>query len=377
MMDSSAVADSAFYRRLFAVAAAAVFGYLLIEILAPLKDALGWGTVLAFLLHPLHKRLTGVFKGRPALSAGILTVATPFMVLAPVSVLSVVFFEQAMGLLRYLRAHPFIGFPALIARLEQNPWFGASIHWIDRYLPAGTLNVHEWISTATAGILHSAAAASGNVAFLLFGTVISFFMMLFLLFFLLRDGESYLRQSVALVPLPAERRGSLLKYLGDVTRAVVYGSTVTAIVQGLFVAGGFAIAGLPSPMVFGVVAMITALLPAGATVVLIPAVLYLALQAHWGAALFLALWSAGLGLVENIVRPLLTAHRAKVSTLAVFVGAVGGVTAFGILGLILGPVLLSFIVALVRFLTEQQALVATLNSTTDPRRGGGKLSRAE
>ena len=358
-MDSSAVADSAFYRRLFAVAAAAVFGYLLLEILAPLKDALGWGTVLAFLLHPLHKRLTGVFKGRAALSAGLLTVATPFVVLAPVSVLSVIFFEQAMGLLRYLRAHPFIGFPALIARLKQHPWFGASIHWIDQYLPAGTLNVHDWIATATTGILRSAAAASGNVAFVLFGTVISFFMMLFLLFFLLRDGESYLRQSVALVPLPAERRGSLLKYLGDVTRAVVYGSTVTAIVQGLFVAGGFAIAGLPSPMVFGVVAMITALLPAGATVVLIPAVLYLAVQAQWGAALFLALWSAGLGLVENIVRPLLTAHRAKVSTLAVFVGAVGGVTAFGILGLILGPVLLSFIVAVIRFLTEQQPLLVS------------------
>lgn len=351
-MDSSAVTDSAFYRRLFAVGAAAAFGYLLLEVLAPLKDALGWAIVLAFLLHPLHQRLTGAFAGRGALSAGILTVATPFIVLTPVSVLSVVFFEQTMGLLRYLRAHPFIGFPALIMRLEQHPWFGATIHWLDRYLPVGAFNVHDWIATATRGFLRSAAAASGNVAAVLFGTVISFFMMLFLLFFLLRDGESYLRQFVALVPLPADRRGSLLKYLGDVIRAVVYGSTVTAIVQGLFVAGGFAIAGLPSPMVFGVVAMITSLLPAGAAIVLLPAVLYLAVQAQWGAALFLGLWSAGLGLVENIVRPWLTAHRAKVSTLAVFVGAVGGVTALGILGLILGPVLLSFIVALVRFLAE-------------------------
>ncbi|MGC8517080.1 MAG: AI-2E family transporter [Steroidobacteraceae bacterium] len=356
-MDSSAVTDSAFYRRLFAVAATVVFGYLLLEILAPLKDALGWGTVLAFLFYPLHKRMTTAFRGHATLSAGILTIATPFVVLTPVSLLSVIFFEQSLGVLRYLRAHPFIGFPALIVRLEQLPGFGASIHWINRYLPAGTINVHDWIATATSGILRSAAAASGNVAFVLFGTVLSFFMMLFLLFFLLRDGESYLRQCVVLVPLPAERRTSLLQYLGDVTRAVVYGSTITAIVQGLFVAAGFAIAGLPSPMVFGVVAMITALLPAGATVVLVPAVLYLAVQSQWGAALFLALWSAGLSLLENIVRPLLTAHRAKVSTLAVFVGAVGGVTAFGILGLILGPVLLSFIVAVVRFMTEQRAPV--------------------
>ena len=346
--------DSAFYRRLFSVVAAAAFGYLLITILAPLNDALGWGTVLAFLLHPLHKRLTHMFRGHAGLSAGLLTVATPFVVLAPISALSVVFFEQAMGLLRYLHEHPFIGFPALITRLEQHPWFSAAIHSFGRYLPAGTLNLHAWVSTATTGIFRSAAAASGNVASVLFGTVISFFMMLFLLFFLLRDGESYLRQFAALVPLPDERRGSLLKYLGDVTRAVVYGSTVTAIVQGLFVAAGFAIAGLPSPMVFGVVAMITALLPTGAFIVLLPAVLYLAFRAQWGATSFLALWSGGLALVENIVRPMLTARRAKVSTLAVFIGAVGGVTALGILGLILGPVLLSFIVALGRFITEPQ-----------------------
>ncbi|MHB1542795.1 MAG: AI-2E family transporter, partial [Steroidobacteraceae bacterium] len=118
---------------------------------------------------------------------------------------------------------------------------------------------------------------------------------------------------------------------------------------------GFALAGLPSPLVFGVLAMIAALLPAGATVVLVPGVVYLLVQAHWGWAIFLVFWGAGLAVVENVVRPLLTAHRAKVSTLAIFVGAIGGVSAFGILGLVLGPVLLSFVVAIVRFLNEPRA----------------------
>ncbi|EQD45953.1 protein belonging to Uncharacterized protein family UPF0118 [mine drainage metagenome] len=130
---------------------------------------------------------------------------------------------------------------------------------------------------------------------------------------------------------------------------------MTAVIQGLIVAAGFAIAGLPSPLVFGVLAMIAALLPAGATVVLVPAVVYLLVQAHWGWAIFLAIWSAGLAVVENVLRPLLTAYRAKVSTLAIFVGAIGGVRAFGILGLVLGPVLLSFVVAIVRFLNEPRA----------------------
>ncbi|HEX4268360.1 MAG TPA: AI-2E family transporter, partial [Steroidobacteraceae bacterium] len=133
---------------------------------------------------------------------------------------------------------------------------------------------------------------------------------------------------------------------------VVFGSAATALIQGIFVGVGFALAGLPSPVVFGVLATIAALLPAGASVVLVPAILYLAVSGHWGAVIFLAFWTGLLVVVENVARPLLTAHRAHVSTLAVFMGAVGGVSAFGVLGLIIGPVLLSFVVALVRFMTE-------------------------
>jgi predicted PurR-regulated permease PerM len=110
--------------------------------------------------------------------------------------------------------------------------------------------------------------------------------------------------------------------------------------------------GLPSPVVFGVLGTIAAFLPAGASAVLIPAVLYLAFSGRWGAAIFLACWTAALWIVENVLRPLLTAQQVEVSTLAIFVGAIGGAAAFGILGLVIGPVLLSFAVALVRFAQE-------------------------
>jgi predicted PurR-regulated permease PerM len=102
-------------------------------------------------------------------------------------------------------------------------------------------------------------------------------------------------------------------------------------------------------VVFGVLATIAAFLPAGAAIVLLPAILYLAATGHWGGAIFLVFWTALLWVTENVLRPLLTAHHAEVSTLAIFVGAIGGASAFGILGLVLGPVLLSFVVALVRF----------------------------
>jgi predicted PurR-regulated permease PerM len=152
-----------------------------------------------------------------------------------------------------------------------------------------------------------------------------------------------------------EQRTRLLKYLGDVTRAVVFGSVATALIQGVIVGVGFAIVDLPSPLVFGVLGAIAAFLPSGSAIVLIPAVLYLAFAGRWGAALFIALWTIGMWVAENVLRPILTSKHAEVSTLAIFVGAIGGVSAFGILGLILGPVLLSFAVALVRFAEESFA----------------------
>lgn len=344
---------SGFYRRSFLIATVAILAYLLLAVLAPLKGALGWAVVLAFLLHPLHERLSRRLKGRSMLSAGIITGLTPFLVLAPLSVLGIVFAGQVAGLVGYLRGQGgSLGYPQLLARLESYPLLGSALRWSSANFPVSAGQIEGWITGGMQALLKSAATAGGNFALGVFGTVVGFFMMLFLLFFLLRDGRAILDHLTRLIPLETKRRERLLDYLARVTRAVVFGSTATALIQGIFVGAGFALVGLPSPVVFGAVATIAALLPAGAAVVLVPAVLYLAMSGHWLAAIFLIFWGALLVVVENVARPMLTAHRAHVSTLAVFMGAVGGVSAFGVLGLVIGPVLLSFVVALVRFTTE-------------------------
>ena len=342
---------SGFYRRTFFLATTAILAYLLLEVLWPLKGALGWAIVLAFLLHPLHERLSRRLKGRSMLSAGLITGLTPFLVLAPLSALGVVFAGQVANLIGYLRGQSF-AYPQLLARLESYPLLGDLLRWWSAHFPVTANQVQGWITGEMQALLKSAATVGGGLALGLFGTVVGFFMMLFLLFFLLRDGRTILDHMKRLIPIEAARRERLMSYLAQVTRAVVFGSAATALIQGIFVGAGFALAGLPSPVVFGVLATIAALLPAGAAIVLVPAILYLAVSGHWVAAIFLAVWTGLLAVVENVARPLLTAHRAHVSTLAVFVGAVGGVSAFGVLGLIIGPVLLSFVVALVRFMTE-------------------------
>ena len=163
------------------------------------------------------------------------------------------------------------------------------------------------------------------------------------------SGNVGIRQAPTPVDLTAYVSGTVADVLPD--EGVVV-ETRGALIQGIFVGVGFAIVGLPSPIVFGVLATIAAFLPAGAAAVLIPAVIYLAFAGRWGAATFMAIWTAAMWVIENVLRPVLTAQQAEVSTLAIFIGAIGGAATFGILGLVIGPVLLSFTVALLRFAEE-------------------------
>jgi predicted PurR-regulated permease PerM len=347
--------QSQFYRRSFLVVAASALAYGLYQVLAPLRSELGWAAVLAFVLHPLHERLSARLRGRPALSAGILTGLTPFFVLAPLAMLGFAFAGQVARLIAYLRGRSFLSWTDLLERLSTMPLIGGPVSWARDNAAVSASQVEGWITDSVQALLKSAATMGGDLALGVFGTLVGFFMMLFMLFFFLQDGRAMLASLERLIPMPPEQRARLRKYLADVTRAVVFGSVATALIQGVIVGVGFAIVGLPSPLVFGVLGAIAAFLPSGSAIVLIPAALYLAFAGRWGAALLIALWTVGMWVAENVLRPILTSKHAEVSTLAIFVGAIGGVSAFGILGLILGPVLLSFAVALVRFAQESLA----------------------
>jgi predicted PurR-regulated permease PerM len=344
---------STFHRRAFLVATVAILGWALFSILRPLGSPLGWAVMLAFLLHPLHERLAAKLKGRCSLSAGILTVAAPFIVVTPLIFIAVAFARQVVNVVDALRGRSLLPVPELLDRVASYPVIGSAAAWLKGSTLVSVEQIDGWIANGLQSALKSAASASSTFALGVVGSVIGFFLMLFMLFFLLRDGRMVLEYLTRLIPVEPPSRTKLLAYLGNVTRAVAFGSTATAVIQGGCVGIGFAIAGLASPVVFGVIGTIAALLPVGSAVVLVPGVLYLAFSGRWGMAIFLAIWSVGVGTVDNFLRPLLASQRAQVSTLVVFVGAIGGVSVWGILGLVVGPVLLSFGVALVRFVGDQ------------------------
>lgn len=363
---------SAFYRRTFAIATFLIVGYLLIEVLRPLAGPLGWAAVLAFLLTPVQARLKRRLKGRGSLSAGILTGLTPFLVIAPLAFIGVVFARQVASMITWLRGRTLVSYPTMLEHLEGYPVIGSAVRWMRENSTVSADQVQGWLTNGVQSLLKSAATASGTFALGVLGSLVGFFMTIFLLFFLLRDGRMMFERLTRLVPMEPDHRKELLSYLANVTLAVVFGSVATALIQGAFAGVGFALVGLPSPVVFAVLAAIAAFLPVGSAIILLPAVLYLMIAGRWGAAIFLAVWSAAVGVADNFLRPFLTSQRAEVSTLAVFVGAIGGASAFGILGLVIGPVLLGFVVALVQFAEEavtgrRQALAGGARGTADDR----------
>lgn len=346
--------DANLYRRIVLAGLAAALLWALYRILEPFWSALAWGVCLAFLLAPLQGWLARRLRNRPGTAAGILTALTPVVVLGPVTLLALSFVDQVSALVTRLRANTALWQGDPLARAEAWPLVGPALRWARSTLPVSPQQLQEWATTAAENALRAAASFSGDLLAGALGSLIGFFMMLFLLFFLLRDGPALLDRATTLVPLEGARRDSLLKLIGNTTRAVVYGTVATALLQGALVAIGFAIAGLPSPVVFGVLAALLSLLPAGgAALVWVPGVLWLVATQSWGWAVFLGIWGVGVSLSDNFVRPMLISAQAPVSTLAVFIGVVGGVSAFGAVGLIIGPVLLTLIGAVLRFVDSE------------------------
>ena len=341
------------YRKDFVIVVAALFALALYWMLVPFWGALAWGICLAFLLAPVQSWLTRKLKGRAGLAAGIITVLVPVLLAGPLLSLGLAFANQAAGMVTRLQQQPLRLDASLLAQLEQYPFIGSLAEWLRQNLTATTEQLQGWLVSGAQMLLKSLAATGGNFVLSALGTIIHFFMMLFLLFFLLRDGRKLLGRAVRLVPMEPQRRGALLKLIGDTTRAVVYGEGLTALTQGALVGIGFAIAGLPSAVVFGVLTAFLALLPVGgAALVWVPAFAFLVATSQWGWAIFMLIWGTGVSVSDNLLRPLLISSQAPVSILAVFVGVIGGISAFGMIGVIIGPVLLTVIAALLRFLDE-------------------------
>jgi predicted PurR-regulated permease PerM len=291
------------------------------------------------------------------LTALLLTLLTTIVLVAPLPLLAVAFASQAkdlFGRVQKLVADSGISGPGDVLDI---PIVSRAIRWVEAVSPVDAQQIHGWLVSGAQALLQGLVAVSGSFVLGTLNALVGLSIALFVLFFLLRDGDQMMATAVRLIPITPERRGQLVDHVAAVTRAVVFGSLLTALVQGVLVGIGFALVGLPSPVVFGAVAAVASLIPfVGTALVWVPAVGVLFLQGRWVAAIFLAAWSvAVVSSADNVVRPLFISGRAQISTLPVFLGLIGGLSAFGPIGLVVGPVVVALTLALLRFAEEARA----------------------
>jgi predicted PurR-regulated permease PerM len=342
-----------FYARVFGLAAAAILGLVLYRIVAPFVGPMMWALLLAFLLHPLHVRLTRRFKGRENLSASLLTLGAFVMLAGPLAGMSAAFVAQAADLVQWLQEKLARQSDRPFSLLSNVPMMDTAMQWLRDTFGVKPGQIQSWMAQATEVLPKFLAGLGGQIFLGAVNTVLAFIIMLFMLYFFVRDGDRFLDEMSDLIPLPPARRTQLVDYIAAVARAVVFGMGVTALVQGALVGVGFLIVGFSSPLVFGVLAALLALLPFGGTaLVWVPAVLVLGAQSRWGMAVVMLVIGIISSSIDNVLRPLLISGRAEVSTIVVFVGVLGGTAAFGPTGLFLGPITLALILALLRFARE-------------------------
>jgi predicted PurR-regulated permease PerM len=329
----------------------ALIVFLCLLVLYPFADVIAWSSVLAIAFHPVHVRLVQ-YTGRVTLSALISSVLVVMVILMPALFLTGLAINQYLSLRDYLQELSKAGFdPTTIAPLRQiSEWLArmglnatAIMGWIAQY--AGELG------RATAGYSLAIAANISSV-------VVSFIFTIFATFLLLRDGEQLVRRMLDLLPFERARNDALLARIRDVIYASVYGVLVIAVIQGALCALMFWILGIPSAALWGAVTALTSVLPlVGSAAVWVPGAIYLVAIGRWPAAIVLAVWGGlVVGSVDNFVRPRLVGERVGLSELVTFFALLGGLRVFGLVGVVMGPLLFAVAASILDVLTEEKAV---------------------
>jgi predicted PurR-regulated permease PerM len=316
-----------------------------------------WAILLAFMLFPANRRLRLRVRGRKGLAATVLTILVLLGLVLPAVAVGYAFFDQALELAGNLSDTAARHRIAGVEDVLNLPVIGHAITWLQERFGLDPTKLQAWLVEALRKVMNWIVTHGRQAVVGALGLVANLTLMLFLLFFFFRDGDESVSRLMALVPLDAARKERLVRRLSDVTRAVVSGTVVTAIVQGTLVGAGFWIVGLPSPIVFGALTAVASFIPiVGTGLVVGPAVIFLATQGVWWKTIFLLAWGVVVaGSADNVLRPMLISGRANIGTLAAFVGAIGGLAAFGLIGLFLGPALVALVIALLEFAQEALA----------------------
>jgi len=326
-------------------------------ILSPFLTAITWAMILAILVYPFYAWLLRLLRGRATLAAVLVIVLITLLVIAPGFEIVWFLSDDAVALVQSVRS--LLDESGKQEWLAQ-PWIQQVIGWwsmISFRLIDFKINWKEVLvqgAQVASGFL--VAQVKGIAQNVLMFTV-NFIVALFTLFFLLRDGSEFLQKIQRLLPMDREHQQRLLKNIVDAVVAVVHGSLVVAMVQGLLAGLAYWAMGVPFSVLWGVVTAFVSLLPVGGSaLVSVPASIYLFFQGENIRGIVLLVWCLGfVGMADNILKPLLIGNRLGLPVLFLFFGILGGLALFGALGIILGPALFALLRALLDLYSQEYA----------------------
>jgi predicted PurR-regulated permease PerM len=305
--------------------------YLSYLVLGPFLVPLAWAAVCAMLFHNLQVQLAArTGRTRAAL---ILTVMTGLLIVLPAVLLVAVLAREATQVADYLQ-HSSLITPHRIDRVWEAARARSPLALPD--------DPTQLLRDAVSRVLTFLAPRAGAVVADLIATIGTLFAMLFALFFLMRDGDVIGRELRTLLPLPPAQSERVIRGTRNLVIASVGAGILVAIAQGTIGGLAFWLLGLGAPAFWGVVMAFCSLIPiVGAALVWVPAALWLLLSGSIGKGIaMVAIGALGISMADNVLRPLLLSGTTQVNGLIIFFGLLGGVAAFGFIGLVLGPVIL-------------------------------------
>ncbi len=350
--------DSIRWMALLAVTIIAL--YLCWKMLQPIIEVLLWAVVLVIVFHPIHRRIVAR-TGRPGWSAVISCLLVMVTLLLPLSLVTFAVVKQLAGVARYVQENSATLFD------PNSPSIGRLYSWLEQYVPdLGQTNPSQFLAERLQNL--SGMIAGRTIGFVggAVGFIIEIFFVIFTMYYLFRDGGRLSRGLREALPLDATQSREILERTRDVISASVYGVLVIALIQGTLGGLAFWALGLPSPLLWGVVMLLLSMIPmAGSFIVWVPAAIFLAASGEWGKAIALTIWGAlVIGSIDNFLRPKLVGDKTKLHELIIFFSVIGGLQVFGVIGLVLGPVIVAITLALLDVL--RRAGENSPNSTLTP-----------
>ena len=316
-------------------------------IFKPFLFALILAIVFATVFQPLHTRILAMTRERKELAALLATISVLIVIVAPLTFLGIQIFQEATGLYSSITLN---GGATNLSR-----GISEYLQSLTRFSPVPiefSPDINQYLKQGLSWLLQHLGPFFANVAQAMVGV----FMFLFALYYLFKDGRKLKAAVVALSPLQDIHNETIFNKLSLSINSVIKGSLAVALVQGTLTAIGFAIFGIPNAALWGSIAAITALIPGiGTALVLLPAILYLYFSGKTLFAVGLLVWGVvAVGLVDNFLGPKLASRGIRLHPFLILLSILGGISFFGPLGFLLGPLVLSLLFALLEIYKVQR-----------------------